>query len=305
MGQHTPTGRWGLGVGLALITAFGWGTLPIVLKGLLAVTDPFTITWFRFIISALLLGCLRPKDFLDAARLRGRPLLLLAFSSVGLGSSYITYILSLKHLAPTTTQVVIQMSPVCVLFGSLLIFKEQFGTRRWAGFAILSVGLGLFFNQRFDQLFGGVNELTIGILLLFGAALGFAVFALCQKQLLNVASSSAIMFPLFIAGSLFFAPVSEPLDLLQFRGTDAVLLAACAVSTLISFMAYSTAMRHMETSRVSVVTATAPLFTIVGMWIVATLAPQLYQAEALNSVSLVGATMVVVGSMLSSIGSSR
>ena len=70
-------------------------------------------------------------------------------------------------------------------------------------------------------------------------------------------------------------------------------------------MAYSTAMRHMETSRVSVVTATAPLFTIVGMWIVATLAPQLYQAEALNSVSLVGATMVVVGSMLSSIGSSR
>ena len=305
MKQHVPTGRRTLGIGLALVTAFGWGTLPIALKGLLTVTDPFTITWFRFIISALLLGCLRPGDFHAATQLRGKSLLVMAVAAVGLGSSYITYILSLHFLSPSTTQIVIQLSPACVLFGSLLFFKEPFGRRRWTGFFILATGMALFFNQRFDELFGGVNDLTIGILLLMGAALGFAAFALCQKLLLTAVSSTAIMFPLFAAGSLFFVPVSQPMDLLQLQGTDLALLVACAVSTLISFMAYSTSMRHLETSRVSVVTATAPLFTISAMLILAQLAPDRFQAESLNTASFVGAAMVVVGSMLSSIGSSR
>ena len=305
MKQHVPTGRRALGIGLALVTAFGWGTLPIALKGLLTVADPFTITWFRFIISALLLGCLRPGDFHAATRLRGKSLLVMAVAAVGLGSSYITYILSLKFLSPSTTQIVIQLSPACVLFGSLLLFKEPFGARRWTGFLILAIGLALFFNQQFDELLGGVNDLTTGILLLAGAALGFAAFALCQKLLLSAVSSTAIMFPLFLAGSLFFVPVSQPMDLLRLQGTDLAILVACAVSTLISFMAYSTSMRHLETSRVSVVTATAPLFTISAMLILAPLAPDRFQAESLNTASLVGAAMVVVGSMLSSIGSSR
>ena len=303
--RHVPTGRRTLGIGLALVTAFGWGTLPIALKGLLTVTDPFTITWFRFIISALLLGCLRPGDFHAAVRLRGKSLLVLAIAAVGLGSSYITYILSLQFLSPSTTQIVIQLSPACVLVGSLLIFKERFGGRRWTGFLILATGMALFFNQRFDELLGGVNELTTGILLLAGAALGFATFALCQKLLLSAVSSTAIMFPLFLAGSLFFAPLSHPTDLFEMRGAELALLAACAVSTLISFMAYSTSMRHLETSRVSVVTATAPLFTISAMFVLALLAPDRFQAESLNALSLVGAAMVVVGSMLSTLGASR
>jgi drug/metabolite transporter (DMT)-like permease len=287
------------------LTAFGWGTLPIALKGLLAATDPFTITWFRFVISALLLGCLRPLDFLAAIRLRGSSLLLLAAAAGGLGGSYIMYILALGLLTPSTTQIVIQLSPTCVLFGSLLIFKEPFGNRRRFGFLVLAIGMALFFNRRFDELLGGVNDLTTGILLLVGAALGFSLFALCQKQLLGAVSSTAIMFPLFLAGSLFFAPVAQPSQLLELQGPHTALLASCAASTLISFMAYSTAMRHLETSRVSVVTATAPLFTILGMALAAPLAPDLFAAEALNTLSLVGAAMVVIGSMLSSMGSSR
>jgi drug/metabolite transporter (DMT)-like permease len=192
-----------------------------------------------------------------------------------------------------------------VLFGSLLFFKEPFGFRRWIGFVVLASGLALFFNQRFDELLGGVNDLTIGIMLLVGAALGFATFALCQKLLLSSVSSTAIMFPLFLTGALLFTPVSQPMDLIQLHGTDIALLIACAVSTLISFMAYSTAMRHLETSRVSVVTATAPLFTISGMAILAWLAPDRFQGESLNTASLVGAGMVVTGSMLSSLGSSH
>ena len=305
MKRHVPSGRRGLGIGLALITAFSWGTLPIALKGLLTVTDPFTITWFRFIISALLLGCLRPGDFHAATRLRGKSLLVMAIAAVGLGASYITYILSLQFLSPSTTQIVIQLSPTCVLFGSLVFFKEPFGLRRWIGFVVLALGFALFFNQRFDELFAGVNDLTIGIVLLVGAALGFATFALCQKLLLSAVSSTAIMFPLFLAGAFLFTPVSQPMDLVQLQGTDIALLFACAAISLISFMAYSTSMRHLETSRVSVVTATAPLFTISGMAILAWLAPDRFQAESLNAPSLVGAGMVIIGSMLGSIGSSK
>ena len=51
MNIHQTTGRWLLGLSLALITAFFWGLLPILLKGLLANTDPYTITWYRFLVA--------------------------------------------------------------------------------------------------------------------------------------------------------------------------------------------------------------------------------------------------------------
>ena len=45
-----------LGLLLALTTAVLWGLLPIALKVVLARLDPYTITWYRFAASALVLG---------------------------------------------------------------------------------------------------------------------------------------------------------------------------------------------------------------------------------------------------------
>ena len=46
----------GVGISLALTTAVCWGALPIAMKEVLAVMEPFTVVWYRFTMAAIGLG---------------------------------------------------------------------------------------------------------------------------------------------------------------------------------------------------------------------------------------------------------
>ena len=48
---------------------------------------------------------------------------------------------------PTVNQTVSQLAPMFLLLGGLLVFKERFTARQWAGFALLLMGLLLFFQS--------------------------------------------------------------------------------------------------------------------------------------------------------------
>ena len=54
--MHTTSGRWQLGLALALTTAVCWGLLPIALKITLDGMDAWTLTWYRFATAAAVLG---------------------------------------------------------------------------------------------------------------------------------------------------------------------------------------------------------------------------------------------------------
>lgn len=63
------SGRWRLGLTLALCTGLLWSTLAVILKSALEQIDVWSLTWFRFAVAfvffALWVGIRRP-----AARLR-------------------------------------------------------------------------------------------------------------------------------------------------------------------------------------------------------------------------------------------
>ena len=52
MALHQASGRWRLGLAMALTTALSWATLPVALKITLEQLDPYTLTWFRFLVAA-------------------------------------------------------------------------------------------------------------------------------------------------------------------------------------------------------------------------------------------------------------
>ena len=56
MHLHKPSGRWRLGLLLALVTAGFWSTLPVALKLSLERLDPITLTWARFAFAAVVIG---------------------------------------------------------------------------------------------------------------------------------------------------------------------------------------------------------------------------------------------------------
>jgi len=303
MGLHSTTGRRALGVGLSLFTAFLWGILPIALKNVLESMDAFTITWYRFLVSAVLLFpiVLMKNGLPSLKQMGGSVKWLLAAAVVGLCGNYILYLIGLNHLTPSTAAVVVQLAPVFFLAGGLAIFKERFSSRQYAGFALLLVGLGLFFNQRLGDLFSSLGEYTIGVLFIVCSALIWTVYAMAQKQLLKTYPSQTIMLIIYIGGSVLFFHSAKPGQLVKLDILRLILLFFCAVNTLIAYGSFSEALDHLEASRMSAILAVTPLFTITGMKIVEALAPGFLKPENLNGASIAGAILVVLGSIATSL----
>ena len=304
MNTHTPTGHWQYGLMLSILTALLFGILPIVLKGLLSSLDVITITWFRFGVAALLLAIVvaRKNGLSQAFRLRGFKLLLLFLAVAGLCGNFALYLWGLEFVSPSTVQVVIQAAPMFLLIGSLAVFRESFSTLQGLGLITLVIGLILFFNQRYSEILSGAGSLLPGILITIAAAAFWAVYALSQKQLLKSLPSESIMFLIYLAGSLIFLPFSHPTELFQLSRLQSALLTLCALITLISYLSFAEALDHIEASRVGVVLVTTPLITVAGMTLFAPMLPDLLKPEELNSLSLAGALLVMIGSMLGSIG---
>jgi drug/metabolite transporter (DMT)-like permease len=80
------------------------------------------------------------------------------------------------------------------------------------------------------------------------------------------------------------------------------MLLFCCANTLIGYGAFAEALEHWEISRVSAVLSLAPLITLTGMWLVEYLFPGVVEPEGLNTLSILGALLVVAGSALSALG---
>ena len=216
MNRHTVSGRWKLGLALILMTAFQFGTLPIILKILLRKLDPFTLSWYRYAIAVGFLGLLsfRQYDLLAPYRLRGRRLFLLTVATLGLCANFVLYTLGLDYSTPNTAQILIQLAPMLLLVGGLLIFKESFSIRQGLGLGILVIGLILFFDGKYDEILTGASTLWLGILLTAISAVLWACYGLAQKQLLRHLSGRAIMFTIYCAGTVIYLIWAQPLQAL-------------------------------------------------------------------------------------------
>jgi len=281
-----------------------WGLLPIALSGLLEQMSALTITWYRFVLAGVALA-------IPVARSRGlAPVLgggrtvvrLLAVATAALVANYIFYAFSLHFVPPSGAQVLIQLAPMCLLLGSLLVFRERLVAVQRIGLAVLLAGLVLFFHLDLPALAAGGSPLLPGLLLLLGAAVTWGIYALAQKQLLNTLTSPSIMVVIYLASSLALLPFARPAEVGALDGPGLGLLAFLGLNTLAAYGCFSEALEHLEASRVSVVLALTPLVTIAAVTLGARALPSLIDREALDPLSLLGAALVVAGSMLGALG---
>jgi len=307
MNRHTVSGRWKLGLLLASLTAFQFGGIPIFIKLLLKKVDPITLSWYRFTVAAIFLGLVsfRSHDLLAPIRLRGKPLLLLIVAVLGLSINYVLYTAGLGYSSPNTAQIIIQVAPMLLLLGGLLIYRESFSIRQGIGVAILLTGLLFFFDGKYDEILLGSGTLWLGILLVALSAAMWAAYGLAQKQLLTVLSGRTLMFTIYTGGSLLYLAGADPMSAASLTATEWSLLTLSALVTAFSYVCLAVAMTNLEASRISVVLATPPLFTV-GM--VATLSPvfpDFVDSEPISSLTAVGILLVVAGRIMASIKPSR
>jgi drug/metabolite transporter (DMT)-like permease len=306
MELHRTTGNWRLGLGLSLITVTLWGILPIALAIVLKKLDIYTINWFRFITAFILLGCylFKQENIPKLSQLRAVPLYLFAIAILGLIANYIFFVMGLKATSPSHAEVLIQSAGLCLSLGGLVIFKERYTRYQWLGVGVLIAGfIGFFYEQL--KVFATESDRYInGSIILLLAGITWAIYALVQKQLLTRLDSTHIMWVIYGACGLFFWTVAKPQTLTELNAIEWSALIFCGLNTVIAYGAFAESLQHWEASRVSAILALAPIFTIVSMSITAWLAPGLVTPEHLTTFGLLGAILVVAGSMSISLGRS-
>ena len=305
--MHTPSGRWALGLGLSIITSLAFGFLPIALKGMLEMLDVYTLTWYRFMISVAVLApfIVRPGKLSTTAWPGKRLIVIILLTGLLMSGNYLLYILGLLYVSPSTAQVVIQQASLFFLLGSLVVYREQFTGRQWVALAIVIFGLLLFFNERLIAMVINFTEDTLGVLLITGAAVIWAIYALLQKQLLKTYSASTTILLFYSIGSLAFLPFAQPSLVFQLSGVQIGLLFGLGLISLISYGAFAEALNHWEASRVSAVLATVPIITVATVKITTALFPDLIPPESLSMLSIAGAVLVVTRSIIMALGRSR
>ncbi len=307
MELHQTTGNWKLGLSLSLITAILWGLVPVALAIILPKLDIYTINWFRFATAFILLSgyLARQVQLPKITQLRSVPTYLLAIATLGLAGNYIFFVAGLQATSPSHAEVLIQLAGVFLGLGGIIIFKERYTRYQWIGLSILITGFIGFFFEQFKVLFTDSDRYIAGNIMLIVAALSWVVYALIQKQLLTKLDSTHIMWIIYGACGLLFWIFAKPATLIQLNSIEWVMLIFCGLNTVIAYGCFAESLQHWEASRVSAVIALAPIFTIVSMEITAWLAPGLVTPEQITPLGMLGAILVVGGSILISLGRGR
>lgn len=301
---HTTSGRWKLGLGLALVTAGLWGSLPVALKSLLSTMEAQTVVWYRFTFATLLLGLvLGWRRKLPAPLPRKRSVwTLLGIASIAFAANNIVFVMALGYITPTAAQVLIQLAPMMLLAGGIFVFKERFHRGQAFGVLLLVSGVALFFRDRVQELFSGLGAYAFGVLLVVVAAALWAAYAMAQKQLLTEYGSPVLMWMIYASGALMILPLASPLQWMALDAVQVGVLLYCSLLTVLGYGAFAEALAHWEATRVSAVIAVTPLITWSLNQLASVLAPGYAQAESFSLLSLAGAGLVTVGSALAALG---
>lgn len=296
--------NWKLGLGFSLITAIMWGALAIALKVVLVEMDSLTLTWYRFSVSAVIaLLWYGHRSAGAVKRLLSRPLLPLTLVAVfGLLSNYILYLVGLDNTTAEAAQILIQLAPLLLLLGSVWLFKEPFSPIQWLGVVAFITGFLFFFHHRLSSLAIQDESYLLGMFALLVSGVLWASYGLAQKQLLKHVNANDLLLLIYISGALCFLPAASPSQIERLDSLGLAMLAFVSLNTIVAYGCFGMAMTHWEASRVSAVITISPLLTLLFIFISNTLYPGFVQTEPLDWLNWLGATLVVSGSVLASVG---
>jgi drug/metabolite transporter (DMT)-like permease len=294
-----------IGIILAVITAMCWGALPIAMKQVLVSMDPATVVWYRFAISSVVLGAVLASRH-HLPRLRVLPnyrwwWVLLA-ACCGLLGNFVLFSSSLRYLTPTASQVIGQLSPVGMIFASVLLLKERMRLNQVIGSTVLICGLAMFFNTSLKEIFTRLTDNTLGVILGVAAATVWVMYGVAQKVLLRRLSSAQILLLLYIFCAVVLFPIAKPSLVTQLTHWQLACLLFCGANTLIGYGALAEAMARWQAAQVSALITLTPLFTLLFSDVLALFWPEIFSALPLDLIGYIGAFAVVAGAMFSAIG---
>lgn len=300
--MHSQSNHWKFGLSLSLMVVFFWSTLPVALKISLDIIDAWTLTWLRFFIAAIitLIVIFITGSWKGYKSLSLTNWLWLLLAGIMLIGNYVGFILGLEKTSPANAQVLIQLAPLLMILGGVFVYKETFRLKQKLGAILLFLGLGLFFKDQLGTILK--SEYTSGVYILIFAAITWAIYALIQKKLHDVLSPQAILAGIYLLASIVLIPTIKPIELSSIDTNQWIGIIYASLNTVGAYGAFAQALKYWQASKVGMVIAMVPVFTLLFINVMSSLFPDLVQAEQIHLLGMLGVLFIVSGSMIASIG---
>lgn len=284
--QATTSRRTGNGPVLVVLAAMLWGTVGIASKLLYGIEDvpPLIVGFFRLAIAVPLLAAwcwwrLGPTTF----HFPGRDLVRILTLGVAMALYQVFYFGAVAEIGVAlATLITICSAPLLVGVSAVALLGETFSPRLGGALVLGLVGAGLLVGMP------SAGGDPLGLLLAAGAAVAYAVFVLCSRQLAAHDPGKIIVVG-FGAGALILAPfaLASGVELGRWPSSAwAALLYIGLVPTGLAYLLYFRGMRGTTATAASVLALVEPLTATV-------LAVGLFD-EALTVPTMIGAGFLVV-----------
>ncbi|MGL5393477.1 MAG: DMT family transporter, partial [Shewanella sp.] len=214
--------------------------------------------------------------------------------------NYVSFVYSLKYLAPGVAQLNFQTSPFFLAFGGVLFFKERLTALQLSCFATLALGMLMFFNPYLDVSAGDNQQVWLGLMIIQFSVLSWTSYALLQKSLLQRLSPANVLLVIYGLGVVVMAPFSDFSQFAQMDSFEWQVALFCAANTLIAYGCFGQSMKYWPTAQVSAMLALTPVFSFSATALVVSLDwwPTVFAAVQLDGLSLLGMGLIIASVML-------
>ena len=192
---------------LALLATMTWGSLPVAAQQALKAVDAPTLVWARFLSASLvLLAVLAAIGRLPrAGSFSKHTFALLALGVLGILGNFVLVAVGLRHISPTTTQILWQLAPFTMILVGVLLFKEAFTRWQKIGLLYLLAGLALFFNDEFGELFS-LGSYAFGVAVAAVGSVVWVCYGVAQKLLSAHFTSQQVLLLIYFCSSMALLP---------------------------------------------------------------------------------------------------
>ena len=250
----------GIGI-LCMLGVFAlWSVIPVLVKLLFPVFDPFAIAFLRLLQGATVVSV--------AFFARGHTLRDIQWSwwhvigGLGISLNFSLYALSLSYTTASAGSLVVQVQYVALTVLAVAVLRERLSAGKIAGMALVLAGVAAVVGVREDVGHLFAPRYVLGNVLMLFAGIGWGIYALANKALAPRAGTAAILIPMMTIGVVVTGALSATHFQLRSEPTAdtwIVVLVLGVLATGCAFVLVSEGMKRFSAVLVGTLTATTPI----------------------------------------------
>ena len=282
-----------LGILFGLGAASIWGGMYVVSKVVLEIIPPFALVSLRLLLGILTLaGILASRGFPKISRTQFLQIAGVGF--VGYGISLSLQFLGTKLSTAANGSLVTSATPAFILVFAWGLLKEKITVRRLIALILATLGVIAVIDPQSAQL---DSELFFGNLLLFGAAITWALYSVLVRRMTQILDVLPFSLIAFLGG----LPVALPAGVWELSTTGigeinigiiGGVLFLGIIATALAMILWNSAFSILDASVASLTFFAQPVVGIFLGW--------LFLDEKITSLFLLGGLLIGAGLVLSS-----